>query len=240
MDQVNAGYTCVSTSIFLFTFLTTGVGTFITGKSNCSLILETPLITVALVLMSLSLAVTVSSCISWQPCQACSACLLLLILPLSGTYTIMSFNQAGITHKGKGLELPDRAYDEFRLHAYSKRLQSLVTNSKNWNNVHRCLIKTDACKRFSRDKVNNTFMEFSTKELSPIESGCCKPSYFCNFTYVRPTNWTVGLTSTSNNITDCNAWSNDPGTLCFNCQTCKAGVLEVFKNKWTDVFKLNF
>ncbi|XP_047331722.1 tetraspanin-9-like [Impatiens glandulifera] len=150
----------------------------------------------------------------------------------------MSIYQAAITNKGKGIELPDRAYDEYQLNAYSKNLRKLVTNSHNWGKVHKCLIRTNACKRLTHDKSNDTFMEFATKELSPIESGCCKPSYFCNYTYVTPTNWNVTFNGSHEN-SDCQLWSNDPGTLCYNCESCKAGTLQVFKVKWTDIFKLS-
>lgn len=70
------------------------------------------------------------------------------------------------------------------------------------------------------------------------QSGCCKPSEDCKFIYVSPTNWTSpGLTSSNN--TDCTEWSNDPKNLCYNCQACKAGLLDNVKSDWKKVAILN-
>ncbi|KAG2319341.1 hypothetical protein Bca52824_012554 [Brassica carinata] len=39
---------------------------------------------------------------------------------------------------------------------------------------------------------------------------------------------------------DCNAWGNKLGTLCYNCQTCKAGLLDnVLRNSWKKVAQVN-
>ncbi|XP_047331724.1 tetraspanin-9-like [Impatiens glandulifera] len=245
LGVINKYYTCIGGIIFLFTFLTTGVGTIFIGKSNCFLILETPLVAIALTVMVLSLAITICNCInSREPRYLLwGACIWCLLIPLVITYSIMSIYQAAITIKGKGIELPDRAYDEYHLNAYSKNLRKLVTNSHNWGKFHKCLIRINACKRLTHDKANDTFMEFATKELSPIESGCCKPSYFCNFTYVTPTNWSVTNWSVtfneSHENSDCQLWSNDPETLCYKCESCKAGTLQVFKVKWTNIYKIS-
>lgn len=71
-----------------------------------------------------------------------------------------------------------------------------------------------------------------------IQSGCCKPPLECNFKYQNETFWIKSSTSTSNN-TDCNEWSNDPSVLCYNCQSCKAGVLDNIKNDWKKVAIIN-
>lgn len=72
----------------------------------------------------------------------------------------------------------------------------------------------------------------------PLQSGCCKPSNDCNFAYVGPTNWTATTTSSYNN-TDCTLWSNDPSVLCYNCQSCKAGLLDNIKHDWKKVAVIN-
>ncbi|XP_074368682.1 tetraspanin-7-like isoform X1 [Apium graveolens] len=70
-----------------------------------------------------------------------------------------------------------------------------------------------------------------------IISGCCKPSDSCNFTYVSPTNWTKTTNAAPN--TDCALWDNDPSVLCFNCQSCKAGMLDNIKSDWKRVAVVN-
>lgn len=69
------------------------------------------------------------------------------------------------------------------------------------------------------------------------QSGCCKPSNDCDFTYVSPTEWTKTNTSYSN--PDCNTWDNDPAVLCFSCESCKAGLLDNLKSNWKKVAVLN-
>lgn len=70
-----------------------------------------------------------------------------------------------------------------------------------------------------------------------VQSGCCKPADECNFVFVRPTEWTVGSTNSTN--PDCGLWNNDPRTLCFNCSSCKAGVLDNLKRNWKKVAIIN-
>lgn len=70
-----------------------------------------------------------------------------------------------------------------------------------------------------------------------VQSGCCKPSNDCGFTYENPTTWTKGNVTYTN--PDCDAWNNDPNILCFNCQSCKAGLLQNIKTDWKKVAVVN-
>ncbi|KAM1257507.1 hypothetical protein ACFX2J_037054 [Malus domestica] len=63
------------------------------------------------------------------------------------------------------------------------------------------------------------------------KAGCCKPSDDCGFTYESPISWTSNVTTVSSNP-DCSAWQNDEKVLCFNCQSCKAGLLDNIKSNW--------
>lgn len=72
---------------------------------------------------------------------------------------------------------------------------------------------------------------------SDMQSGCCKPSNDCGFNYAGPTQWTKGNTSSTN--PDCGAWGNDARTLCYNCQSCKAGLLDQLKSDWKKVAIVN-
>lgn len=47
------------------------------------------------------------------------------------------------------------------------------------------------------------------------------------------------MNTTTPSNTDCSLWSNDQNTLCFNCQSCKAGVLENLKGDWKKVAVIN-
>uniref|UniRef100_A0A803MBX9 Uncharacterized protein n=1 Tax=Chenopodium quinoa TaxID=63459 RepID=A0A803MBX9_CHEQI len=57
------------------------------------------------------------------------------------------------------------------------------------------------------------------------KSGCCKPPEECNFKYTSPTVWVKPESGNYSNV-DCNNWNNDPKTLCYDCQSCKAALLQ--------------
>lgn len=69
------------------------------------------------------------------------------------------------------------------------------------------------------------------------QSGCCKPPSSCGYTFINATNWqeTTPPPSASAKDPDCALWSNAPTELCFNCTSCKAGVLQDLKQDWRKV-----
>lgn len=71
------------------------------------------------------------------------------------------------------------------------------------------------------------------------QSGCCKPPTSCGFTYVNETVWDVSTGGTMLVAPDCTKWSNDQGLLCYNCDSCKAGVLAGIKKSWRKVSVIN-
>ena len=69
------------------------------------------------------------------------------------------------------------------------------------------------------------------------QSGCCKPPTSCGFTYVNGTTWiptpaAAGAPAAATNV-DCSRWSNNQQTLCFQCDSCKAGFLDDIKKAWS-------
>ncbi|GFS37012.1 tetraspanin5 [Actinidia rufa] len=59
-------------------------------------------------------------------------------------------------------------------------------------------------------------------------SGCCKPPTSCNY----------GVTMLAQDP-DCYRWNNAPNLLCYECDSCKAGVLESVRNDWHKLSVLN-
>ncbi|OMO69587.1 Tetraspanin/Peripherin [Corchorus capsularis] len=108
-------------------------------------------------------------------------------------------------------------------------------DSQLWNETQTCMIKSDICTKFNPKYLNNTLEE----HLTAIQSGCCKPSDDCGFTYSSPANWTAGK-GVSDKNPDCNAWDNDPKVMCFNCDSCKAVFADKMNKMYKKFGKVNF
>ncbi|XP_058762105.1 tetraspanin-8-like [Vicia villosa] len=102
----------------------------------------------------------------------------------------------------------------------------------------------------SAGSIGRSFQgEFQRWELFPLAtedkpvlanqffSGYCKPSEDCSFRYVSPTDWTPRTVNSTN--LDYKAWNNDSKILCFDCQSCKAVLLQNLKTDWKKVVVVN-
>ncbi|GAB4853622.1 Tetraspanin-8 [Ancistrocladus abbreviatus] len=221
---------------FLLSIPILSAGIWLSHKAStvCEKFLEKPVIALGLFLMLVSIAGLVGACcrVNWLLWLYLLVMFLLILLLFC--FTIFAFV---VTNKGAGEVLSGKGYKEYRLGDYSNWLQKRVGDTKDWNRIKSCLIDGKVCD--SLKKENSTpASQFYAQNLSPIQSGCCKPSDDCNFQYVSPTVWNEGNATTSTNP-DCKAWSNDPNTLCFNCQACKAGVLQNIKSDWKKVAVVN-
>ncbi|CAH9115005.1 unnamed protein product [Cuscuta epithymum] len=90
------------------------------------------------------------------------------------------------------------------------------------DSVPNCLARSVPCSALDTPYYSS-FQILSTAPLTTLQFGCCMPPQSCNFTFVRPTYWISNQTSSLSG--DCSRWNNDPDKLCFNCDSCKAGVI---------------
>ncbi|XP_021890645.1 tetraspanin-8-like [Carica papaya] len=204
------------------------------GASECEKFLDKPVIVLGVFLLLVSLAGLIGACcrVSWLLWLYLVVMFLLIVLVFC--FTIFAFV---VTNKGAGEVLSGKGYKEYRLGDYSNWLQKRVSNAKNWNKIKSCLIDSKVCTEFHDRFASDTVNDFFSEQLTSIQSGCCKPSNDCDFTFQNPTTWTK--TTGPFNNTDCDAWQNDPNILCFNCQACKAGLLDNIKNSWKKVAIVN-
>ncbi|XP_023007578.1 tetraspanin-8 [Cucurbita maxima] len=204
------------------------------GTSDCEKFLDTPVIVIGVFLLLVSLAGFIGACcrVTWLLWIYLFVMFILIVLLF--VFTIFAF---AVTNKGAGQVLSNRGYKEYRLGDYSNWLQNRVNNNKNWNKIRSCLVDGKVCTEFNDKFARDTVDELYREHLSSIQSGCCKPADECNFVFVRPTEWTVGSTNSTN--PDCGLWNNEPKTLCFNCSSCKAGVLDNLKRNWKKVAIIN-
>lgn len=222
---------------FLLSIPILGAGIWLAHKAStdCERYLEKPVIAIGVFLMLVSLAGLIGACcrVSWLLWVYLLVMFLLIVILFC--FTIFAFV---VTNKGAGEALSERGYKEYRLGDYSNWLQKRVNNTKNWNKIKSCLIDGKVCSSFSDKYLNDTIEKFYSEHLSPLQSGCCKPSNDCNFTYVSPTEWNEPAGAVYTNP-DCDAWDNSKNVLCYDCQACKAGLLQNIKSDWKKVAVVN-
>ncbi|KAL6984960.1 Tetraspanin-8 [Sarracenia purpurea var. burkii] len=205
------------------------------GSTECEKFLDTPIIVLGVFLAAVSLAGLIGACcrVSWLLWFYLLVMFLLIVVLFC--FTIFAFV---VTNKGAGEALSGKGYKEYRFGDYSNWLQKRVNSTKNWNKIKSCLQDSKVCKSLIDDGSTTRVEQFYNQHLSALQSGCCKPPNDCNFGYVSPTNWTPTANS-SNTNSDCSLWSNDQSILCFNCQSCKAGLLDNIKHDWKKVAIIN-
>jgi len=225
----------VLTFILSIPILWAGVWLSNKGVTECEKFLDKPVIILGVFLMVISLAGLIGACcrVSWLLWTYLLVMFLLIVILFC--FTIFAFV---VTNKGAGEVVSGRGYKEYRLGDYSNWLQKRVNSTKNWKKIRSCLVDSKVCSTFADKYVGETVDQFYNQHLSSVQSGCCKPSTDCQFTYVTPTNWTTTTTGAQTNP-DCNTWSNDPNILCYDCQACKAGLLDQLKRDWKKVAIIN-
>lgn len=72
-----------------------------------------------------------------------------------------------------------------------------------------------------------------------LQSGCCKPPRGCGFKMINATFWEVPKGGMKNDDGDCNIWKNQEEKLCYDCNSCKGGVLANIRYQWKRLAILN-
>ncbi|CAI8608616.1 unnamed protein product [Vicia faba] len=133
-----------------------------------------------------------------------------------------------VTLRGHGNIEPNRSYLEYRVDDFSIWLRRRVRSSRKWDGIKSCLSSSSICA-----ELNQSYrlpQDFFNAHLSPLQSGCCKPPTKCGYTFVNPTYWISPINNGEDN--DCMKWSNDQTQLCYNCDSCKAGLLATLRKEW--------
>ncbi|THG08656.1 tetraspanin-8-like [Camellia sinensis] len=192
--------------------------------SICQKVIQKPLLYIGLALFVVSLFGLIGSC-----CRVQFVLWIYLVVMFLFIIALMCFSVFAIlvTNKGIGKAVSGRGYKEYRLGDYSNWLQMYVVNGTNWDKVKSCLVDAHVCSRLGGNP-HETAADFDKRNLSPTESGCCKPPSYCGLEFKNATFWTVPKTGPAVPDSDCTAWSNDQSVLCYNCKSCKAGILAIF------------
>ncbi|KAK2455497.1 protein TORNADO [Trifolium repens] len=145
-----------------------------------------------------------------------------------------------VTDKGEGRRLINRGYLDYYLDDYSGWLDERVKSDEYWGKISSCIRDSKTCRKLARNfnGVPETSDMFFQRKLAPIQSGCCKPPTDCGYIYQNDTVWIQGAGLMRNNP-DCIKWNNDQQQLCYDCDSCKAGVLGSLKKSWRKVSVIN-
>ncbi|KAG7613656.1 Tetraspanin/Peripherin [Arabidopsis suecica] len=230
--------------INFFTFLLSipilGGGIWLSSRANstdCLRFLQWPLIIIGISIMVISLAGIAGACYQNKFLMWLYLFTMFFVIAALIGFTIFAYV---VTDKGSGRFVMNRRYLDYYLNDYSGWLKDRVTDNGYWRDIGSCVRDSGVCKKIGRDLngVPETAHMFYFRNLSPVESGCCKPPTDCGYTYVNETVWIPGGEMVGPNP-DCMLWNNDQRLLCYQCSSCKAGVLGSLKKSWRKVSVIN-
>ncbi|KAK4257296.1 hypothetical protein QN277_006901 [Acacia crassicarpa] len=129
-------------------------------------------------------------------------------------------------------QLGQRIWKHYKVNDFQHWLQRYVIDDyQHWKEISSCLIDSRVCRNLAVDgDQNNEYLIF--RHLSITQSGCCKPPVYCGFTMENVTFWVEPHTGPVESDSDCERWSNSQEKLCFDCNSCKGGVLADTKLHW--------
>ncbi|XP_044471476.1 tetraspanin-3-like [Mangifera indica] len=222
---------------FLLSIPILGGGIWLSSRANntdCLKFLQWPLIVIGVAIMVVSLAGFAGACYRNTFLMWLYLFVMFFIIAALLGFIIFAFV---VTDKGSGRVVSNRNYLDYYLQDYSGWLEKRVASDSYWGKISSCIRDSKVCSKTGRSVggVAETPDMFYMRKLSPIESGCCKPPTECGFVYENETTWN-GLPGTN---PDCTRWSNDQEQLCYQCDSCKAGVLATLKKSWRKVSVIN-
>ncbi|XVF88736.1 hypothetical protein PTKIN_Ptkin19aG0074500 [Pterospermum kingtungense] len=195
---------------------------------NCIHLIRWPVILLGFLILLVSLAGFIGAYFYKETLLAFYLCCMGILIVLLLFLLIFAFV---VTKHDGSYDVPGKGYKEYRLDAYSSWLRNHIVDSKSWNKIRACLADTNVCPKLTQEYI--TADQFFAAHITPIQSGCCKPPTICGYTFVNPTTWTNPTNPTGD--PDCYVWSNDQTQLCYNCNSCRAGVLGNLRREWRKV-----
>ncbi|KAK9677582.1 hypothetical protein RND81_11G153300 [Saponaria officinalis] len=196
--------------------------------NECVVLFRWPVVVLGFLMLTISLMGFIGSYYHKEGVMGLYLCCMAILITLLLILLIFAFF---VTRPDGSYRVPGRAYKEYQLEGYSSWLREHVANDDYWPDIRKCLVDSNFC-----SKVNNEYIsaqEYFAAHITPLESGCCKPPTACGYQYVNPTMWINPTNQMAD--PDCSIWSSDPSMLCYNCSSCRAGLLGNLRNEWRKV-----
>ncbi|KAL2922724.1 Tetraspanin-9 [Bienertia sinuspersici] len=149
-------------------------------------------------------------------------------MPLVVVLLALGIFMVAVSTPGGGKAVPGRSYEEYEVESYSMWMQNKV--NANWDNYYRKAVvknKEFVCKRYDSDP---TTFEIRANPVFQAPRGC----KLCSLNNQTSSQRSIKLELESGDhcSEDCHRWDNDPNTLCFDCESCKAGFLQDITKVW--------
>ncbi|CAI5481129.1 unnamed protein product [Closterium sp. Yama58-4] len=144
-------------------------------------------------------------------------------------FTIFSFT---VSEPGHGTPVNGLEFQQYYLDSYSKWMQSTLRNAATWDRVQACMVDAAYCQQLNLRYPD--LSQYHAAQLSPTESGCCRPPIECGYRQMTATIFMQEGPPHSDNP-DCTKYSAVNSTMCFACDSCRAGVAEYVKSEWMKV-----
>ncbi|KAK3428819.1 protein TORNADO 2 [Eucalyptus grandis] len=204
-----------------------GAGIWLSTEADnaCVKILQWPVIILGVLILVVALAGFIGGIWRIQWLLIFYLVAMLVMIVLLGCLVVFVYM---VTVRGHGHPEPSRAYLEYDLNDYSGWMRRRVKSSFKWDKIRSCLSSTSMCAELNQSY--RMAQDFFDARISPLQSGCCKPPTECGYTFINPTYWISPINNAAD--MDCLNWSNDQNQLCYNCNSCKAGLLANLKKEW--------
>ncbi|XWS60368.1 hypothetical protein CRYUN_Cryun07bG0030200 [Craigia yunnanensis] len=219
--------------------LSFGVYFVVHGSSHCEKVLTNPLLILGGFLVVVSLLGLIGSlCKNTFFMFIYLTVMFFLILGLIG-FTVFVFLVTNHV-AGKVFSERDLIIKEHKTADFSNWLQNHFVNDKNWNQIKSCLIDAKVCNSVGNNNdVNFKALVFFKNTLPAIQACCCKPPTPCGFLQKNATFWEVPKSGPATADPDCLTWNNNQWKLCYDCNSCKGGILANFRKEWRSLAIIN-
>ncbi|KAK4561961.1 hypothetical protein RGQ29_004708, partial [Quercus rubra] len=205
-----------------------GAGIWLANEpdNSCVKLLQWPVIILGILILVVALAGIVGGFwrIHWLLIFYLVAMFILIILLACLVVFIYMVIIRGSGH----LEMSRSYLLEHHLDDFSEFLRRRAKSPLKWDRIRNCLSTTTMCAELNQSY--SVAHDFFNAHITPIQSGCCKPPTLCAYTFVNPTYWIDPTNYTAD--MDCPNYSNEQIQLCYNCYSCKAGLLANLKKEW--------
>ncbi|RID52622.1 hypothetical protein BRARA_G00074 [Brassica rapa] len=207
----------------------TASGIWLASKpdNECVNLLRWPVVVLGVLILVVSACGFIGAYQYKETLLAVYLCCMAILIGLLLVVLIFAFV---VTRPDGSYQVPGRGYKEYRLEGFSNWLRENVVGSKNWGKIRACLADSNVCPKLSQQFITADQF-FSSSSITALQSGCCKPPTACGYNFVNPTLWQNPTNMAAD--ADCYLWNNnDQSQLCYNCNSCKAGLLGNLRKDW--------